>query len=217
MRPPSGVNAPARPVDRRRQTETGARPGDDAMKQATIEIDDELEEALAAYGRARGLGDDLSRAAAAALSDHLVGGGYLISTRNGRPARPITPLHRETGPTAVGINHDQDPAEGASETLRGAPLSGKQGQANPGEGTGRDNEQDWAPTASDHAAGEDADAPAAFADLRDHLLKHGYTVANTAPPRPFRVTPLHRDDGPTDVSINHDRYLAEPDQEGDPR
>ncbi len=37
------------------------------------------------------------------------------------------------------------------------------------------------------------------------------------PFRPFRFTTLHRDEGPTDVSINHDRYLAEFWQEGDPR
>ena len=31
----------------------------------------------------------------------------------------------------------------------------------------------------------------------------------TLPFRPFHITPLHRDDGPTDVSINHDRYFAD--------
>jgi len=40
--------------------------------------------------------------------------------------------------------------------------------------------------------------------LRDLLGERGYLL----PFRPLRITPLHRDEGPTDVSLNHDRYFA---------
>jgi len=53
----------------------------------------------------------------------------------------------------------------------------------------------------------------AQAALRELLAVQGDLI----PFRPFRVTPLHRDDGPTDVSINHDRYLVESWQEGGSR
>ncbi len=45
------------------------------------------------------------------------------------------------------------------------------------------------------------------AALRDLLAVRGYL----APFRPFQITPLHRDEGPTDVSENQDRYF--PDRE----
>jgi len=41
--------------------------------------------------------------------------------------------------------------------------------------------------------------------LHDLLKERGHLV----PFRPFRVTPFHREGGPTDISINHDRYFAD--------
>ena len=59
------------------------------------------------------------------------------------------------------------------------------------------------------------------AALRELLARHGYPAhspieAILVPPfRPLGITPLHREDGPTDVSVNHDRYLAD-DETGGP-
>lgn len=80
------------------------------MKSATITIPEELDEALAAYGRDRGLGSDadLESVVSSALRDLLTLHGYL------EPFRPffITPIHRDDdGPTDVSINHDHYFAE----------------------------------------------------------------------------------------------------------
>lgn len=84
------------------------------MKRATIEIDEELDEALAAYGRERGVADDLEAVVQAALREMLEGRGYLI------PFRPfrVTVLHRNDGPTDVSINHDRYFADGETSGPR---------------------------------------------------------------------------------------------------
>ena len=73
------------------------------MMRATIEIDEEMDEALAAYGRERGVADDLETVVPAALRELHEGRGFLM------PFRPfrVTPLHRDDGPTDVSINHDK--------------------------------------------------------------------------------------------------------------
>jgi len=78
------------------------------MTQTTVSIPEDLDEALAAYGRDRGLGTDLDAAVAAALRDALTDRGYLL------PFRPfrVTTLHRTSGPTDVSQDHDRYVAEG---------------------------------------------------------------------------------------------------------
>jgi len=101
------------------------------MKRVTIEIDDELDEALAAYARARSMGDDLNAAAEAVLRDHLLNHRYLIPGRGLRLPRRIIPLHRDTGPTDVSINHDKYFADWTLETRHGPthpPTPGQQHQ-----------------------------------------------------------------------------------------
>lgn len=76
------------------------------MKRATIEIDEELDEALAAYGRDRGVADDLETVVQAALREMLEEHGFLI------PFRPfrMTPIEYDgddDGPTDISINHDK--------------------------------------------------------------------------------------------------------------
>lgn len=56
----------------------------------------------------------------------------------------------------------------------------------------------------DQAVPAETDAPIETT-VRDRSADQG----DFAPFRPFEITPLHRDDGPTDVSVNHDRYFAE--------
>ena len=43
--------------------------------------------------------------------------------------------------------------------------------------------------------------------VREHLISHGYLAPS--PVGALRITPAERGSGLTDVSINHDRYLAE--------
>ena len=43
--------------------------------------------------------------------------------------------------------------------------------------------------------------------VREHLTSHGYLVA--PPTRPLTIPVFDGGNGPTDVSIDHDRYLAE--------
>jgi hypothetical protein len=56
----------------------------------------------------------------------------------------------------------------------------------------------------------DQDVPPAFTSivqtaLREYLASRGYI----APSRPFGITPAARGSGRSDVSAEHDRYLAE--------
>lgn len=73
------------------------------MNRATIEISDEMDEALAAYGRDRGVGADLAAVVQAALREMLEGHGFLI------PFRPfhVTPIDFDDDVTDVSINHDR--------------------------------------------------------------------------------------------------------------
>lgn len=74
------------------------------MNRATIEISDELNEALAAYARERGVAtDDVVAVVQAALRELLEGHGFLI------PFRPfhVTPLEFDDDLTDVSINHDR--------------------------------------------------------------------------------------------------------------
>lgn len=43
--------------------------------------------------------------------------------------------------------------------------------------------------------------------VQECLIAHGYLM--TAPTRRLRITPAEHGSGLTDVSVNHDRYLAE--------
>lgn len=61
----------------------------------------------------------------------------------------------------------------------------------------------------DHGIGSGFDEIVEAA-LRDILDDRGYLV----PFRPFQVTPLHRDEGPTDVSVNHDRHFTDRETSG---
>ncbi len=81
------------------------------MKQATIEIPEDLDEALAAYGRDRGVSADLSAVIDAALRDHLAAHGYIVPPRPFRPLR-ITPISHEGEETDISINHDRYFADG---------------------------------------------------------------------------------------------------------
>ena len=56
----------------------------------------------------------------------------------------------------------------------------------------------------DHGLASELDGVVEAA-LRELLEGRGYL----APFRPFYVTPLERDEGETDVSINHDRYFVD--------
>jgi putative addiction module CopG family antidote len=66
----------------------------------------------------------------------------------------------------------------------------------------------------DRSAGDDGDyqgedgSPKSEPDIFDHRAAHGDAVERR-PFRPFRMTPIPHDDGPTDVSINHDRSFAD--------
>ena len=84
------------------------------MKSASVTIPDDLAEALAAYGRDMGLDADVEAAVSSALREVLIDRGYTLPFR---PVR-ITPLHREKGPTAVSINHDDDFADGETRGPR---------------------------------------------------------------------------------------------------
>ena len=73
------------------------------MKQATIAIPDDLDEALVAYGRDRGVPDDFDTLVDAALRDLLVGCGYL------EPFVPfdITPIPHDGPESDISVNHDR--------------------------------------------------------------------------------------------------------------
>jgi len=76
------------------------------MKQATVTIPGEVDQALAAYRRDRHLSGDLSAVIDAALRDHLAAHGYLVPPRPFRPLR-ITPIPHDGDETDVSINHDR--------------------------------------------------------------------------------------------------------------
>ncbi len=72
------------------------------MKRATIEIDDELGEALAAYARDQGLPGEIASLVGAVLRDSMAGHGYMT------PFRPftITPIEHDGEESDLSINHD---------------------------------------------------------------------------------------------------------------
>lgn len=78
------------------------------MKHATIEIDEDLDEALAIYGQERGLLGGAEALAQAALRDLLADQGYLV------PFRPFFVSLAESDDTAtdLSINHDRYLTEG---------------------------------------------------------------------------------------------------------
>ncbi|MDP9362682.1 MAG: hypothetical protein M3Q10_00370 [Chloroflexota bacterium] len=107
------------------------------MKRATITISDDLDQALAEYGRDQDLPDDVDALVEAALRSLLADHGYLAPIRsflitpiehdvedvdrsNEFPYRPfnITPLHREDGPTDISENHDRYFADGETSGSR---------------------------------------------------------------------------------------------------
>jgi hypothetical protein len=50
--------------------------------------------------------------------------------------------------------------------------------------------------------------------IREYLIQRGYLPSHrvlriTPAQRPLRITPFDRDDVPTDLSVEHDKYLAE--------
>jgi len=73
------------------------------MKQATITINNELEEALDAYWRDRGLPPDLTTVTQDALKDYLAAHGYLSQPRVLR----ITPADKGSGETDISQDHDR--------------------------------------------------------------------------------------------------------------
>jgi hypothetical protein len=82
------------------------------MKRATIELPDELSDALTAYGRDRGVGTELDDAVDVALRDLLESHGYLVLDRPFRPLR-IAPVAHEGEETDISINHDWSILDGA--------------------------------------------------------------------------------------------------------
>ena len=72
------------------------------MKRATITIPDDLDQALAAYGRDQDLPDEVGALVEAALRNLLANHGYLT------PFRPlhITPIEHDGDETDISINHD---------------------------------------------------------------------------------------------------------------
>lgn len=81
------------------------------MKHATIDLPDELNDALTAYGRDHGVGTDLNDVVDAALRDLLASHGYLVSDLPFRPLR-ITPIAHDGEETDISINHDRYFADG---------------------------------------------------------------------------------------------------------
>lgn len=82
------------------------------MKHATIAIPEDLDEALAAYGRARGVGPNPAAVVDAALRDLLESHGYLLPEGPFRPLR-ITPLPHHGEEADISITHDRYFARGA--------------------------------------------------------------------------------------------------------
>lgn len=78
------------------------------MKHATVAIPDELDEALAAYGRDRQVSGDVAAVVQAALREVLTGHGYLIPFRAFR----VTPIESDDDATDVSLNHDRYLADG---------------------------------------------------------------------------------------------------------
>lgn len=73
------------------------------MKQATISMPDDLEEALDAYLRDQHATADVAAVAQTALREYLAGRGYLPRAR----ALHITPAPRGSGSGDASIDHDR--------------------------------------------------------------------------------------------------------------
>lgn len=73
------------------------------MKQTTITVPDELEEALLAFQRDQAVPLSLDAIAKAALREYLAGRGYLTSSR----VLEITPAPYGSGERTVSVDHDR--------------------------------------------------------------------------------------------------------------
>ena len=93
------------------------------MRQVTITLPDDLDDAFEAFRRDQVSQPDLAELAEAALREYLAGRGYLLSGRPLPPYRPfrITPLPPDDGPTDMSVNHDRYLADLIEERKLGGP------------------------------------------------------------------------------------------------